>query len=512
MPGELNSPYRRDPFTGDFYPRWNEADEIHQAKLHVSNGLVGFFLNESPQLRIPSAFICAVLADEYDEYGTPLRENARLDSPDADEFRVDYDADGYFGTGFVEVNASRLDEWFVVGYWGLGTPPRWETYYNARVNVSQDSAIEGDLIVGRKLAVLDEYDAEMFSAEGAVISAHGNRVRGVADAVESTDLVNKGQYDVNVTDTLAELYLQVNYLLGWMSKASVSNHSSERVVGFIDSGTRYFIAVGFDGVGGNSVMRSTDDGETWSGVSATNDYPWADVAYGGGTLVAVKIGGSDRTMRSANNGATWSDVTPPDDAATWISVAYGNGVFVAVAFSGTNRCMRSTDNGASWSNVSVTANEWRAVTFGGGYFVAVASTGTNRVMRSIDGATWEDVGAAAAESWLAVAYHDGVFVAGATSGTNRIMYSTDNGATWDIAALPDTLDITHIAGGNGVFIVIGTVGSGGVGFYRSRDGGQTWDPIMIYPTKSWSGIASVEKTFVVVARTNPQISMRNPGL
>jgi len=512
MPGELNSPYRRDPFTGDFYPRWNEADEVHQATLQESTGRVGFFLNEAPQLRIPSDFICMLLADEYDEYGTALRENARLDAPDVDEFRVDYDAEDYFGTGFVEVNADLVGSWFLVGYWGLGTPPRWETYLNAQVNVSQDSAIEGDLIVGRKLAVVDEYDAEMFSAEGAVISAHGNRVRDVADAVESGDLVSKGQYDTIVTDTLAELYLQVNYLFGWSSKPSVSDYGSERVVGFIVSDVRYFVAVGLDSVGSNSVMRSTDDGETWSGISATNDYRWADVAYGNGVLVAVKIGGSNRTMRSANNGSTWSDVTPPDDAATWISVAYGNGVFVAVAFSGTNRCMRSTDDGASWSNVSVTANEWRAVTFGGGYFVAVASTGTNRVMRSTDGTVWEDIVAAASETWLTVAHHNGVFVAGATSGANRIMSSTDNGETWESASLPDTLDITHIAGGNGVFIVVGTVGSGGVGFYRSRDGGQNWQPIMIYPTKSWTGIANLDNTFVVVAGTNPQIVMRNPGL
>ena len=205
MPGELNSPYRRDPFTGDFYPRWNEADEVHQATLQESNGRVGFFLNEAPQLRIPSDFICMLLTDEYDEYGTALRENARLDAPDTDEFRVDYDAEDYFGFGFVEVNADLVGSWFLVGYWGLGTPPRWETYLNAQVNVSQDSAIEGDLIVGRKLAVVDEYDAEMFSAEGDVISAHGNRVRDVADAVEDSDAINKGQATELVETTAIEI-------------------------------------------------------------------------------------------------------------------------------------------------------------------------------------------------------------------------------------------------------------------------------------------------------------------
>lgn len=191
MPGELNSPYRRDPFTGGFYPKWNEADEVHVAALQESNGLVGFFLFEAPQLRQPSDFICAVLDDEYDETGTPLAENARLDAPDADEFRVDYDAESYLGTGFVEVNASRVGQFFRVGYWGLGTPPRWETHLRAALTVSENFAVAGDLEVGGDLVVND--GENVFSVVGSVISAHGNRVRDVADAVADTDGVNKTQ-------------------------------------------------------------------------------------------------------------------------------------------------------------------------------------------------------------------------------------------------------------------------------------------------------------------------------
>ncbi len=76
MPGELNSPYRRDPFPspgfpsgGEFHPRWNEGNEIHVAALQESNGKTGFFTFEVPQLRSPSSYLCAVLADEYDDTG-----------------------------------------------------------------------------------------------------------------------------------------------------------------------------------------------------------------------------------------------------------------------------------------------------------------------------------------------------------------------------------------------------------------------------------------------------------
>lgn len=193
MPGSPNSPYRRDPFTGDFYPRWNEGDEIHVAALQESNGRVGFFTFEVPQLRSPSSFVCAVLADEYDETGTPLRENARLDAPDADEFRVDYDADTYLSTGFVEVNASRVGQFFKVGYHGLGTPPRWLTHLRAELVLSGAFSVAGNLYVGKRLSVLDEYDDEVFSVEGDEISAHGNRVQDVADADEYSDAINLGQ-------------------------------------------------------------------------------------------------------------------------------------------------------------------------------------------------------------------------------------------------------------------------------------------------------------------------------
>lgn len=194
MPGELNSPYRRDPFTEDFYPRWNGADEIHEAKLQESNGRVGFFLFESPQLRVPSDFVCALLADEYDPTGAELTENARLDAPDADEYRVDYDADGFFGTGFVEVHASLVNRLFRVGYWGLGTPPRWDTHLLAALHVSEDFSVAGDLEVGGDLVVKDEYDDEVFTVRGGVVDAHGNRIRNVANAVDAQDAVPLAQF------------------------------------------------------------------------------------------------------------------------------------------------------------------------------------------------------------------------------------------------------------------------------------------------------------------------------
>lgn len=290
MPGELNSPYRRDPFTGDFLPRWNDGDEIHVAALQESNGRFGFFTFEAPQLRSPSSFVCAVLADEYDETGTPLRENARLDAPDADEFRVDYDADTYIGTGFVEVHSSRVGQFFKVGYHGLGTPPRWLTHLRATLAISGAFSVAGNLTVGTRLRVVNEYDEEYFSAEGAEISAHGNRVQNVGTAVDEYDALPLGQAESLVQDHGVEI------LTGSGTWAK-------------PNGSRYVLFVAI-GPGGNG---STAAGGGGGGGGGAAVYGVADLDAIGGASFAYVAGtpGNDTTIFgcTAGKGAAASSGT-----------------------------------------------------------------------------------------------------------------------------------------------------------------------------------------------------------
>lgn len=483
MPGELNSPYRRDPFTGNFYPRWNEADEVHQAVLQESNGRVGFFLNEAPQLRIPSDFICMLLADEYDEYGTALRENARLDAPDTDEFRVDYDAEDYFGFGFVEVNASLAGSWFLVGYWGLGTPPRWETYYNARVHVSQDSAIEGDLIVGRKLAVVDEYDAEMFSAEGAVISAHGNRVRDVADAVADTDLVNLG----DMLEAVANVQASIDMFLGWLLKNKATGQITEMAVGLVVSTVTWW-AVGPDT---NDLFLSTDGGLTWADTAEGRNY--VSIAYGDENFVAVKANNI-----SYNSGGGWtlaSSIT-----ANWSSVRCNAdaGVFVACAETGSNRIARSTDAGVSWSAITdavAGAGQWKCIAYGDGVWVAM---GVSAAMRSTDGGiTWSAISGMVSYTLTSMAFGNGVFVA-VTATSKKMIRSTDLGVTWsevdiDIDVLPAAWGSVRISFNNGLFLA-----GGGSILYRSADDGAEFKFIYL-PSGNWCAPAGYAGTMNIGA-------------
>lgn len=295
MPGELNSPYRFDPFDGDpdtaFRPRWNEGDEEHVAELHESNGRVGFFLFEAPQLVVPtSSFTCESISTG----GGVLTEVPRLTIPSADNFRVDYDASGYTGTGFVEVHESRLGETFVVGYHGLGTPPRWLTRLMATLEVDFDAAIAGDLEVGTDLDVTGdtilEGDVQLGLDTGSEISASGKQVQDVGDAVASTDGLPLGQ-----AEDLVETH-GVEILSG--SGNFTKPTGVHRV---------FFVAIG---PGGNG---STAAGGGGGGGGGAAVYGVADLDAIGGTTFAYVVGtaGTDTTIFgcTAGKGAAASSGT-----------------------------------------------------------------------------------------------------------------------------------------------------------------------------------------------------------
>lgn len=143
-----------------------------------------------------------------------------------------------------------------------------------------------------------------------------------------------------------------------------------------------------------------DLGLTWSADGITgfdSTKQWTSVAYGGGVWIAVGVSANGVVMRSADNGLTWSAITASENS-NWNSVAYGGGVWVAVAGSsvGPNRVMRSTDNGLTWTASApdvVGTGNWRSVAYGqdgngDGLWVAVQDMSGSQIMASPDGVTW----------------------------------------------------------------------------------------------------------------------------
>jgi photosystem II stability/assembly factor-like uncharacterized protein len=208
---------------------------------------------------------------------------------------------------------------------------------------------------------------------------------------------------------------------------------------------------------------SVDNGSTWNtSYNGTFFYPFHNLAFGNGTF----IGGSNvynnygysEIYRSTDNGQTWTSVPP---VGYWSGKTFGNGTFVIV---GENQTAYSTDNGENWSTVSLTGS-WVDVTFGNGTFVAVAYD-NQTAYSTDDGQNWTVVpyyGGAL----KSVAFGNGTFVTVSTNSS--IARSTDNGQTWDIT--PDSNFFYTINFGNGIFIL----GGYNITSY-STDNGQTWIP------------------------------------
>ena len=65
--------------------------------------------------------------------------------------------------------------------------------------------------------------------------------------------------------------------------------------------------------------------------------------------IFVEVGYSGKIVRSTDNGSTFSEVTSPIGTNLY-GVTFGNNTFVAVGQSG--KIVRSTDNGSSFSEVT----------------------------------------------------------------------------------------------------------------------------------------------------------------
>lgn len=168
---------------------------------------------------------------------------------------------------------------------------------------------------------------------------------------------------------------------------------------------------------------------------STDGKTWKDAADGGlhGAFRGLTFGGAsgeerwvavgDGGRRSVStDGIAWEEGTG-DGAAGLGEVAYGGGTFVAI---GGKTVLRSTD-GKAWKSSPV-AIDLDSLAWDGTRFVAV---GSGKALASTDGASWMEIGSGASGN---LAYGNGVFVAAAWGGA--VFRSTD-GATWTkVATLP----------------------------------------------------------------------------
>lgn len=162
-------------------------------------------------------------------------------------------------------------------------------------------------------------------------------------------------------------------------------------------GNGVFVVVGTNG----AVMRSTNNGVSWTDGANILSESWRSIAYGNGKFVAVNSG-NNTIAYSTNDGVSWTTVAGAAVPNSPRDIHFANGLFVAVGAGGG---VSTSTNGTTWTSRSAAAaNAWQSVTYGNGTWVAVANSGANRVMTSPDGITWTARSAASASTWSAVAY------------------------------------------------------------------------------------------------------------
>ncbi len=202
------------------------------------------------------------------------------------------------------------------------------------------------------------------------------------------------------------------------------------------------------------------------------------VAAAGGTAVAVGEAGT--VVRSTDDGASWSVVRVGPETLRAVATD-GAGIFVAVG----TAVLRSTDGGASWTDagpagVALGAGLEDVIWAPGlGLFVAV---GPDLVLTSPDGLAWTGapVPAGGFGSLRAVAEGDGggtpLLVAVTADGR---AYTSADGLTWNgpyALGLPQGAGVEAVAWGGAGFLASATYGFGQGLVYRSA-AGQVWTPV-----------------------------------
>jgi hypothetical protein len=229
--------------------------------------------------------------------------------------------------------------------------------------------------------------------------------------------------------------------------------------------------------GGETMLRSTDNGLTWTNLGALpNGVIILElISLGNGVVIAGTTEG--RLFRSTNGGATWTNLgTQFAQTHIYALENLGNGIALAGTQPG-GLILRSTDYGATWTNLGRQGTETQIISIENlGNNVVVAGCGVNgHILRSTDnGLTWTNLGTQGGE--LDIDYitsmGNGIAVA-STYPNGKLLRSTDNGLTWNDLGQFDAGGVMSevVSAGNGLAIAgAGTTGH----LWRTVDYGATW--------------------------------------
>jgi len=163
--------------------------------------------------------------------------------------------------------------------------------------------------------------------------------------------------------------------------------------------------------GGNGhLLRSTDDGLTWSQITLANK--WYGILYTGtqfimhGKKTSAVI--DSVVMAKSTDGSSWTAVTSAWGTSASDNVGDfahdGSGNLIMVGYNGTSTLIqKSTDHGSTWTDISSTLSNGagRSVAIGSGVWTVFAGDSVCKAFKSTDfGATWSEITGVVSGSYI----------------------------------------------------------------------------------------------------------------
>ena len=244
----------------------------------------------------------------------------------------------------------------------------------------------------------------------------------------------------------------------------------------------------------NKLYRSTDGGETFEVVSESffSDFSAPRVIGRSGDFLVLGCIEGDRVYQSADDGVTWTPVYEGLPEIMGFPGAVPSDLDFTddlVVMGGTNFILKSTDNGASWEPL---AGVLGSTVFGidkveDDWYVCVSANEPNLpaypIYRSTDdGLTWDALPAAPetdlgignpiAQNSNAITVLGGtIFAITGSNAGDALQKSEDDGESWQ--QVGDFIFGSCIRNYNGDLYLTTYDG-----FYRSQNGGETWDLLL----------------------------------
>lgn len=149
---------RYNVFTGVWYPKTITA-EPHIIAFQEESNSYGFWLFENPQQNSPQDVVIKLSGSPFTEF----TEVPFSQSPNSEQYRIDYLVDRQFATGFVNFNAADDGKEVEVDYKGLGTAVLNDYTLLQTTTIPTSVNIGGDLdVVGN----FDKSGTEFLTASG----------------------------------------------------------------------------------------------------------------------------------------------------------------------------------------------------------------------------------------------------------------------------------------------------------------------------------------------------------